>query len=372
MIIKIEDAGFVNKGATLMLYAIIDKLRDLYGKELTCVVDDHIGSRLDKASLNLYQEGVFQRFRLPNLIPTSQMLKYNLVNPKDIKLVLNASGFSIGDQWHPYPINFFTKKLSSYPIYKKNGAKIIYLPQAYGPITKPGLIDHVKKLEKYVDIFYARDSPSFNHLREKLENKDKIVQAPDFTNIFEVQKNNSYNNSFVIIPNHRIIEKTNITREEYVYILSQIALLAYTKGLEILFLNHEGILDRKIIDEIILLVDFKVNISDNLPPDQIKAVIKASYAVMSSRYHGAVSALSQGIPVVVMGWSHKYVELLKDYKAEEFLIHSDLSEKTMEKIEVILNPKENEQIRKRLKNYAHDQKLLTHKMWSNIIDNLKA
>lgn len=371
MIIKIEDAGFVNKGATLMLFAIIDKLKNLYGSDLICVVDDEIGNRFEKASLNLYQEGDFQRFRIPNLIPTSQMLKYNLVNPKDIKLVLNASGFSLGDQWQPYPKEFFTKKLNSYPIYKKNGAKIIYLPQAYGPFTTSSLINHIRKIEIYVDLFYARDVPSFNYLKNQFLNNDNIIHAPDFTNIYEVKKNNYYNNYFVIIPNHRIIEKTKIANKNYTEVLKHAAIMAYSRGLKILFLNHEGILDRKIIDEVVQMLDFKVKIEDCLPPDQIKAIIKAAFAVMSSRYHGVVSALSQGIPVAVMGWSHKYEELMKDYNAEEFLINCDLTKETIGKLEKILNSKENDKIRKTLDIYSENQKLLTQNMWKNINSILK-
>ena len=35
--------------------------------------------------------------------------------------------------------------------------------------------------------------------------------------------------------------------------------------------------------------------------------------VVSSRYHALVSAMSQGVPVVATGWSHKYATLLDDF-----------------------------------------------------------
>ena len=64
MIIKIEDISFENKGAELMLMAIIAQLKEKYGNELKIVVDSFAGTRLQKAKYNLFREIVLQRFKI--------------------------------------------------------------------------------------------------------------------------------------------------------------------------------------------------------------------------------------------------------------------------------------------------------------------
>ena len=45
---------------------------------------------------------------------------------------------------------------------------------------------------------------------------------------------------------------------------------------------------------------------------------------MGSRFHALVAALSQGIPVAALGWSHKYAELLGEFGLREFVFRHDL------------------------------------------------
>jgi len=41
--------------------------------------------------------------------------------------------------------------------------------------------------------------------------------------------------------------------------------------------------------------------------------------VAVSRFHAMVGALSIGVPVAVVGWSHKYLEVMKQFGLEEFV-----------------------------------------------------
>lgn len=45
--------------------------------------------------------------------------------------------------------------------------------------------------------------------------------------------------------------------------------------------------------------------------------------VVTSRFHGMISCLSLGVPVVVIGWSHKYEEVLAEFDMAEFAIDFD-------------------------------------------------
>ena len=44
-----------------------------------------------------------------------------------------------------------------------------------------------------------------------------------------------------------------------------------------------------------------------------KAVIARAKLVVSSRFHGVVSGLVEGVPTLSTSWSHKYDELLKEH-----------------------------------------------------------
>ncbi len=85
--------------------------------------------------------------------------------------------------------------------------------------------------------------------------------------------------------------------------------------------------------------------------------------VISSRFHGLVSALSQSVPVLAMGWSHKYKELLTDYDCEEFLIPVDgiAISKALENID-----KNYPKIKRRIEVRAKEIKAQVSQMWATV------
>src|SRR5690554_1360542 len=143
MIVKIEDVGFNNKGAALMLYAIVAQLKQHYGENVKIVVENYLNDFQQFASLDLYKEASFQRYKIKwhNFISDKQLLSHRLVKPSQIDVVLNASGFSVGDIWYPNFKRRYESKLKNYKNLHKSGTKIIYLPQAFGAFTKPEVID---------------------------------------------------------------------------------------------------------------------------------------------------------------------------------------------------------------------------------------
>jgi polysaccharide pyruvyl transferase WcaK-like protein len=52
-------------------------------------------------------------------------------------------------------------------------------------------------------------------------------------------------------------------------------------------------------------------------PGQLRALMSASSLVVTSRFHAMTSALATTTPVVVIGWSHKYREVLREFGHEE-------------------------------------------------------
>jgi polysaccharide pyruvyl transferase WcaK-like protein len=68
-------------------------------------------------------------------------------------------------------------------------------------------------------------------------------------------------------------------------------------------------------------------VDDNLPPDELRALIGAAELCVTSRFHAMVSSLATETPVMVVGWSHKYQEVLDAFGVDGCAIdYSTLSE----------------------------------------------
>src|SRR5690606_26209887 len=59
------------------------------------------------------------------------------------------------------------------------------------------------------------------------------------------------------------------------------------------------------------VIDFDLNTA------AIRRVLRETVFVITSRFHAMVAALSLGVPTLVIGWSHKYDEVLADFGCRE-------------------------------------------------------
>lgn len=63
-----------------------------------------------------------------------------------------------------------------------------------------------------------------------------------------------------------------------------------------------------------------------LGPPELRALIARSETLVTSRFHAMISALATTTPVLVVGWSHKYAEVLRGFDLEDCVIdYRDLS-----------------------------------------------
>ena len=69
--------------------------------------------------------------------------------------------------------------------------------------------------------------------------------------------------------------------------------------------------------EKVLWVDYDLN------TDGIRRILRHADALISSRFHAMVAGLSLGIPTLVVGWSHKYAEVLADFDCERYAVDFD-------------------------------------------------
>ena len=60
-------------------------------------------------------------------------------------------------------------------------------------------------------------------------------------------------------------------------------------------------------------------VTSDMSAASLRVVVEACSCVAVSRFHAMVGALSIGVPVVVVGWSHKYLEVMRQFDLEEFV-----------------------------------------------------
>ncbi len=59
---------------------------------------------------------------------------------------------------------------------------------------------------------------------------------------------------------------------------------------------------------------------EDLNAEELRHLIGKCKYVVTSRFHGMISSLAMGVPVIVIGWSHKYLEILKSFKLHIFFL----------------------------------------------------
>ncbi len=333
MYIQIDNAGFYNKGAELMLQAVIQRLSQETTLQPTfvagtgCTAPDNLQIR----KAGLYQIPKFFRFhyRLDKLLPQFALEPYGLAKEESINAIIDAGGFQFGDQWS-YGYSKETNKALSqyYRRYKNQGAKIIFLPQAFGPFTNPLARERVKLVFDYADIIYAREKVSYQYLMEIFGENEKIKLAPDFTNLVEPLANPSLlkqiRGGVCLIPNARMTDKTDESvANSYEDFLHKTTELILSKNEHLILLNHEGPGDWQLIQNI--KAQFpnhqeQITAINNLNALEVKAVIGNCKLLITSRFHGLVSGLNQQVPTLCTSWNHKYEELLNEYSVKDSLL----------------------------------------------------
>ncbi len=245
---------------------------------------------------------------------------YGVVLDKEVDVVIDAAGFAYSDQWGDDPSIELAQSVKTW---KKNGTRVILLPQALGPFTTEKIQAAMKTVAENVDLIFPRERVSYELLTDLTGERANIRQAPDFTNLisgvipadFDAEQNR-----FCIVPNCRMLDKTDQqTRDAYLPFLITCTRYLLEKGAKPFVLVHEGKGDLALAEKLSSAVG-GIPIVRESGPLEIKGILGACSGTLGSRFHGLVSALSQGVPALATGWSHKYQMLFEDYGFPEGLV----------------------------------------------------
>jgi len=215
-----------------------------------------------------------------------------------------------------------------------------------------------------------RDSTSYRYLTDVTGERDTVRQFPDFTNLIAGTAPAGLESDKVgvaLVPNVRMIDMTGDTSgSRYLEFMTACAKRLSALNADPYLLVHEGADDERLAREISTAAG-GIPIVKEDDPLELKGLLGASRAVVASRFHALVSALSQGVPAVATGWSHKYTELFEDYGFPEGVLSIDDDAGSVNAmLDKLIDAEASEKISARLLQSSQRLKVLSEEMWSTV------
>lgn len=362
-----------NKGAELMLYAILQQIERKYPKAEVYIEPEMNRQGLDyvhtKVKLRYWPfenfvnkthlNGIFRRLHLP--------LKW-LKDTRAVKAdyLLDGSGFCFSDQ-----CGMWGRKADWWEAVLKrqydNGAKIVFLPQAFGPLQQDDTKDAMRVLNKYASLIMPRERVSYDYIEKSgLVDMQKVKTFTDFTSLVEGVfpiKYEQLRDGICVIPNMKMIDKGSISMEDYLELLSSIIDEGKKSGHPVYLLNHEGKKDEWLACECRKRLHNSIEVVSNINALEVKGLIASAYLVVTSRFHGLASSLNSCVPSLATSWSHKYSELFKDYGLDDYVLPLDDIDAAVEMVKGLIDERANVEVRNKLEEKKPAIQEQSHKMW---------
>lgn len=357
IVIEIKGTGSHNKGAEMMLRTIIEQLKSESVK-FTIVPQLNSCEYQFYSKLGLYPKVWFRYKGIPfgkfgKFIPKKLRDLYGMVIDEEVDVILDASGFAYSSQWGNYPAQVMAEESKRW---KKMGKKIILLPQAFGPFENDKIKAYMKDIIDNATLICARDQYSYNTLKF-IKEDEKIKLVPDFTLLFKGIKPDYFDSAkfqVCIVPNQRMKDKV-VNSKDYEEFLAKIIKKIQSQKLSPFFLIHGGEEDKKLSEKINSLLEQKIELIYEENPFFIKGIIENSYALIGSRFHSLVSALSSEVPALGIGWSHKYKYLFEEFGFIEGLLSLQMDDEEInDKLDYIFNENKRKNLKIALLNKKKD------------------
>ena len=282
MYIEIKGVGFVNKGAELMMHAVLQKVGEKIPQAKFVLAATKMSPYEKRVRIGLYRKIWFPKIVIPigmyfgKYIHKKVRKYYGLVCDEEIKIVLDASGFSYSDQLGPRSSILMAKAIKKW---KDNDTKIILLPQAMGPFTSKQTRKAFAKVVQNADLVFPRDKISYKHVTDLVGEQKHVIQAPDFTNLVKgvvPEEFKGKESRFCIIPNYRMIDRTSSEEnKKYLHFLVNCAQYLLKKKIQPFILIHEGKKDHWLGKEVCKQCGEDMEIVRELDPLKIKGIIGA-------------------------------------------------------------------------------------------------
>lgn len=331
-IIFIDNVGFVNKGDQLMIESVVKMIKRHRPNAQIVLSRDAFYQNPNYCIQNgIYplqpKRGGLKKLRY-DLAINLLINKSWLITPDMVDVILDCRGYHLGDPWIKNPLEgelgYSKYLLNYYKQFSKPSCKLILLPQALGPFSNEESKKCIKIVADRAMKIYAREKVSYMHLEQNLPTMSNVSICPDFTCLHHssesapIQIPKEY---VLIIPNSRMIDQTSDeVSTNYLFFLKRITEHLANQGENVYFLNHEGIADERLLQELNLILQKPLPIITKQTGINIKRLIADSKLLITARFHGAVSGLTQGVPTLCTSWSHKYQELLLEHQCADNML----------------------------------------------------
>ncbi|MCK4521241.1 MAG: polysaccharide pyruvyl transferase family protein [Nanoarchaeota archaeon] len=341
--ILITGTHFQNKGAGAMLISTSNALRTLIKPlEITMLSPnaDYDKKYCDKYKINIVDMSYLSNnpvkyIVLPLRFFFNRKLKnkdkvLNAYNNADV--ILDLNGISFTDAFK-FNVNLgLALRLKLAFMLKKS---VIMYSQSFGPFKKLSNRILAKYALKKVKLITVRGNASKNYLKQIGIKADYVF--PDSAFLLEPIGKDRINQ---IIKNEKIEQNEKIIGiavNEYIYKKNKryvdflVKLTDYLNSnldVNILFIPHYVSVKGK--DDVFVAKEVykkcknkdKIRIIEkNYGPEELKAIIGLCKVFIGSRYHSIVASTSMKVPTIVLGWSHKYVEVMQLFNLEEYVFN---------------------------------------------------
>lgn len=234
------------------------------------------------------------------------------------------------------------------------GTKVVKCAQALGPFNNPLNRWAAKLFLPKMTAIVARGSITHQYLTELgLEN---TIQAADYAFLLELQEQEQksaqryYDPQFFtdtkvvgISPSVVMKKKVDASGKDYIKILADFCNALIQEGYKVVIIPHSVRLQTekthnndlplcRTLFERITEKEKSLLLDDELTSQELRAVIGWCDYFVASRFHAMVSALAMKVPTLVIGWNHKYEEVLHMFELEEWAFgHRELTSTHLKK-----------------------------------------
>lgn len=330
MKILIVGAHFYNKGAHLMMKTVVEQFKDFDDVEIylsPCAGSHQQIKQLGYKTINFPLKHVTAYRSFDIFFKFGKVIRYlkkeyrGDLSINEIDAVLDISGFAYSDQWGEGAVKNVNKLIR---FFKKNGAKYIFLSQAFGPFSSELIKNEMRKAIDGSDLVIVRDKDSERMIKE-LNNSKNIKRYPDITIGLSAPKPQTVLSDYsCLVPNERMLDQGSQFWPEgkYMEYMCQAieALLQNSKDKIFLLVHDNGRGDVVLANELKSMYneEDRISVYFEKDPVKLKSFLGQANIIIGSRYHALVSALSQNVPSLALGWSHKYKMLFEEYGIESF------------------------------------------------------
>lgn len=256
-------------------------------------------------------------------------------------VVVDVAGISFADG-RGVPIVVYNALMTGVPVLL--GVPTVKAAQALGPFSSPVNAVLSRLVLPRVTTICARGARTRQHLdtlslRNVVDVADlafSLEESADLPSFVESQLEPIRHGFIVVMPSAVVRGIVESTGANYVEAVAElIRRIRAATGLGVVVAPHsyrvghgEGRMnDGPVCREVgnLLIDDSNVVVVDaDLSAGELRHLIRLSKAMVTSRFHAMISGLCTGTPTVVVGWSHKYREVLDDFGLVDFGMDSSV------------------------------------------------